>query len=261
MAARTNVLVAIRSANRSSSVGAIATTTLPIRSAVTSPVLPAVPPYGAPVSARTSRTSALCARSSVVRPAGARPRRGTAGISTRAPGTSAPPTACAAEPGSAAARTPAGTVKPAGNAAGEAVSAGDRTTISTAASTFVRGVEGGSPRATRENRSTFAVPGGISRSHDVTNGSAPLPERATASPGSPATTDHERTGSSTSPAYAWSQSATVRPRRTSSVVIGAPTGRSVTIPRPGETGGGPTMRRVAPGASGRSRNSGGDGRI
>ena len=42
------MLVAIRSANRSSSVGAIATTTLPIRSAVTSPVLPAVAPYGAP---------------------------------------------------------------------------------------------------------------------------------------------------------------------------------------------------------------------
>src|SRR5438132_1373698 len=123
MAARTNVLVAIRSANRSSSVGAIATTTLPIRSAVTSPVLPAVAPYGAPVSARTSRTSALWARSSVVRPAGARPRRGTARTSTRAPGTSAPPTACAAETGSATARKPDGSVRPVWNAAGKSASA------------------------------------------------------------------------------------------------------------------------------------------
>src|SRR2546428_1140388 len=127
--ARMNVLVAIRSANRISSAGSMAIRTLPILSVAYVLGLFAIdPPYGAPVSARTSSTMAACASSSVARPAGARPPTGTARTSTRAPGTSAPPTACAAPIGKATARIPRGSARPVWNAAASSASPAASTT-------------------------------------------------------------------------------------------------------------------------------------
>src|SRR5712691_8942805 len=120
--ARTKVLVAIRSANRISSDGAIAMITLPMRSteAVASGRRGW---YGAPDSDRTSRTSASAASSSTVRPAGALPMSGTAMTSTRAPGTIAPPTALTATTGIATARSPGRSVRPVWKTAASAASA------------------------------------------------------------------------------------------------------------------------------------------
>src|SRR5438093_7442868 len=120
--ASTKVLVAMRSANRISSDGAIAMITLPMRSTET------VPSgrrgwYGAPDSDRTSRTSASAASSSTVRPAGALPMTGTAMTSTRAPGAIAPPTALTATTGLATARSPGRRVRPVWKTAASAASA------------------------------------------------------------------------------------------------------------------------------------------
>src|SRR5436309_3208299 len=116
------VRVGLRSANCISAAASMGITRLPILSvAYVVGLFANDPPYGAPVSARTSRTIAACASSSVARPAGARPPTGTARTSTRAPGTSAPPTACAAPIGKATARIPRGSARPVWNAAASSV--------------------------------------------------------------------------------------------------------------------------------------------
>src|SRR5258706_15058381 len=75
-------------------------------------------------------------------------------------------------------------------------SAGDRTRTEIATSAKRRPVSGVSTSIL--NTTSYAMPAGARRGHAVRNGFAPDPAEATASPGSPAITAHDRTKSSRS---------------------------------------------------------------